>query len=73
MDTTSVEEVACLICETTDPKILTALQCCHLFCSDCVIKLIRIRNRKCPVCRTKIVWNVPMLLTHNKLRSIDAR
>lgn len=59
----------CLICDTQDTKELTALPCCHLFCSKCLINLIRVRNRKCPICRTKIVWNVPMLLNHIKLRS----
>ncbi len=56
----------CLVCDENND--ITALHCGHIFCTDCVIKLVKTRNRKCPLCRTRITWNIPQLDNHIKLR-----
>jgi hypothetical protein len=58
----------CIICtDKIKKKNLVALTCCHIFHTSCVIKLVRKRTRKCPLCRTKIRWNVKQLEKHKNL------
>lgn len=47
----------CKIC-LHDIKNPLFLECAHGFCLKCIIRLIRSRNRKCPMCRCRIVWTV---------------
>ena len=55
----------CAICiEKMSNKDLVVLECCHMFHTECIITLIKKRNRKCPLCRTRIKWNIPQLLKH---------
>ena len=58
----------CILCDSTD---LTALICGHILCSECIMTLVRLRNRKCPICRTRITWNIPSIQRHIKLRKIQ--
>ena len=49
----------CVICASgIKNKDLVALECCHMYHSKCVINLVEKRTRKCPLCRTKIMWNI---------------
>ena len=58
----------CIICfEDMNNTNLVVLECCHKFHTECIITLIKKRNRKCPICRTRIKWNVPQLLKHISL------
>ena len=58
----------CIICtEEIDVKNLICLECCHIFHSNCVINLVKKRTRKCPLCRTKIRWNIPQIIRHDNL------
>lgn len=55
----------CLICyEEMTSKDMIVLACCHIFHSTCVVKLIQKRTRKCPICRSRITWNVPQIQKH---------
>jgi hypothetical protein len=58
-------EHICIIC---DGKSDTALACAHMFCVSCVVELIRKRSRKCPICRTRITFDLPSIQRHIKLR-----
>ena len=55
----------CVICdlEIKEPNKV-ALSCGHLYHTTCVITLVRKRMRKCPLCRTKVCWNVTQLNRH---------
>ena len=33
---------------------LISLECNHFLCTSCIKQLIKVRNRKCPICRDKI-------------------
>ena len=58
----------CIICfDIIENKDITALSCGHLYHNTCVINLIKKRTRKCPICRTRITWNVKQLIKHEKL------
>ena len=58
----------CIICnENILEKDLIALSCCHIYHVDCVIKMIKMRYRKCPLCRTRIIWNVNQVKRHYDL------
>ena len=55
----------CIIClENIDDIDLVVLECCHRFHTECIISLVKKRNRKCPLCRNRIKWNVPQLIKH---------
>ena len=58
----------CLIC-TYDikKKDIVVLECCHIYHSKCVVNLVKKRIRKCPICRTRIRWNVKQLNRHIEL------
>lgn len=58
----------CIICTNEiKKKDLVVLECCHMYHSDCIIKLVEKRSRKCPICRTRIRWNVKQLNRHIEL------
>jgi len=58
----------CIICtDEIKRKNLTALVCGHMYHTNCVIKLVKKRTRKCPICRNRITWTVPQLLKHKSL------
>ena len=58
----------CIICyENIKDSDKVALSCRHIFHTECIIELIRKRYRKCPLCRTRITWNVPQFQKHIKL------
>jgi len=58
----------CVICnEIIYKKDIVGLECAHFYHTKCIVKLIRKRNRKCPLCRTKIRWHVKQFLNHEKL------
>ena len=60
--------IECFICyDDIELKDLVSLECGHLFHTNCIITLIRMRNRKCPLCRKRITWNVNQLIKHNNL------
>ena len=48
-------------------KNTIALECGHIFHNNCIITLIRKRNRKCPNCRCRIKWNINQIKRHEKL------
>ena len=45
------KELQCPICLGLLSKTLTAMECLHRFCSDCVNSSLRIGKKECPVCR----------------------
>ena len=58
----------CIICnENILKKDLISLCCGHLYHTKCIIKLIYMRYRKCPLCRTRITWNAKQLNRHSEL------
>jgi len=44
------EMMKCKLCETRNKNVLL-VKCGHLFCRDCIMKNIQMRERHCPVCR----------------------
>ena len=54
-----------MIVDSEEDKV--ALQCCHLYHSECVKTLVKKRTRKCPICRTRITWNLEQINKHIKL------
>ena len=58
----------CVICyDKIQKKNVVFLECSHNFHTNCIITLVRKRNRKCPLCRTRIRWNIKQLNKHNDL------
>ena len=58
----------CIICTCEIKKEdLVVLECCHMYHSECVKNLVTKRTRKCPLCRTKIRWNIKQLDRHIEL------
>jgi hypothetical protein len=58
----------CIICyEDIIEKVKVALTCCHIYHTKCIVQLVKKRYRKCPLCRTKITWNIPQLNKHVEL------
>ena len=58
----------CLICTDNIKEMnMVVLECCHVYHTNCVKMLIKKRTRKCPLCRTKIIWNLKQLDRHIKL------
>ena len=58
----------CLICtDNISETNKVVLQCCHIYHSECVKMLVEKRTRKCPLCRTRITWNLKQLNKHNEL------
>jgi hypothetical protein len=55
---TPINDDKCTIClENFDNKIITTLNCGHVYCIDCINQLIENRGSnvlKCPLCRVKI-------------------
>ena len=52
----------CTICfETFTGTDVIELECGHVLHRHCLIKLIESRNRKCPLCRARIVFLVKNL------------
>ena len=61
-------EEECIICTDNIVEVdKVALQCCHLYHSECVKTLVKKRTRKCPICRTRITWNLEQINKHIKL------
>lgn len=57
-------EIICPICKNILQNTMTARDCLHRFCSDCINPLINNSNesdkiKECPVCRTKFTKNSP--------------
>ena len=49
----------CVICfEKIDSNNMIILRCNHSFHKECIITLVKKRNRKCPLCRNRITWTV---------------
>jgi hypothetical protein len=58
----------CVICfEDIDDNNMIKLKCKHSFHKDCIVTLLRKRNRKCPLCRNRITWTVNSILGNNYL------
>ena len=58
----------CVIClENIDRESVVALKCGHVYHVDCIISLIKKRNRKCPKCRERITWVVSQFEKHKSL------
>jgi hypothetical protein len=58
----------CIICYDDILECdIVSLECGHIFHTNCIINLVRKRNRKCPLCRKRITWNINQLLKHIKL------
>lgn len=52
----------CVICiEKIKECSKIQLKCNHIFHKECIIKCIRKRTRKCPLCRHKITWTIPYI------------
>eukprot|EP01122_Echinamoeba_exundans_P012415 TRINITY_DN5179_c0_g1_i2.p2 TRINITY_DN5179_c0_g1~~TRINITY_DN5179_c0_g1_i2.p2 ORF type:complete len:381 (-),score=38.78 TRINITY_DN5179_c0_g1_i2:1373-2515(-) len=47
-------EFRCPLCEGALVKTMTAMECLHRFCNDCISKYIRIGRKECPVCFVKL-------------------
>ena len=61
----------CIICTDKIQKSnCVALECAHVYHTNCVQKLIKKRTRKCPICRIRIIWNKAQLDRHDKLFKI---
>ena len=60
--------------ETFTCSNVVELDCAHILHKDCLFKLIKSRNRKCPMCRHKIRYTVDQFkkfiykLNYNKLK-----
>lgn len=50
----SLDDYACLICTTIAFKPIR-LDCGHLFCVRCLVKMQRAGKSECPLCRSKVV------------------
>jgi E3 ubiquitin-protein ligase BRE1 len=50
------ELLSCPTCKV-NPKNCALTKCYHLFCEDCVMKLFKSRNRKCPECNARVGAN----------------
>ena len=62
----------CVVCtEKIEPENLVALACGHIYHTDCVIKLVEKRTRKCPLCRVRITWHKKQLTRHKDLSIIS--
>eukprot|EP00102_Acyrthosiphon_pisum_P003594 XP_001946247.1 PREDICTED: E3 ubiquitin-protein ligase RING2-like [Acyrthosiphon pisum] len=48
-------ELMCPICLDVLKKTMTAKECLHRFCSDCIVTALRSGNKECPTCRKKLV------------------
>ena len=58
----------CIICtENIEEEDKVALSCCHIYHTICIIELVKKRYRKCPLCRTRIEWNIPQFKKHINL------
>ena len=44
--------ITCSVCNSSKKKVILT-KCCHLFCKECVEKLIQLRQRFCPHCKTR--------------------
>ena len=54
----------CIICfEKIEDDNNINLKCKHSFHKECIVTLIKKRNRKCPLCRNKITWNINSINT----------
>ncbi len=42
----------CTVCKTRNKDVVLA-RCCHLFCRDCIMENLQMRQRQCPTCRQK--------------------
>ncbi|XP_026479979.1 E3 ubiquitin-protein ligase rnf8-B-like [Ctenocephalides felis] len=61
------EETTCAICNEMFVKTI-ALNCSHAFCKSCIVRWKQTK-KICPVCRTKITAEVPLLLVDNIINS----
>ena len=58
----------CVIClENIRDNDDIVLECAHKYHTDCIITMVRKRYRKCPICRTKIRWDISKLKKHKKI------
>lgn len=48
------DEFKCAICWDLLTHTMTAMECLHRFCSDCISSALRSGNKECPTCRTKL-------------------
>ena len=49
----------CTICfDSLTAANVFELECGHVFHTHCLVKLIKSRNRKCPLCRHRIRLNI---------------
>ena len=67
---TSDSEI-CSICLSTLDKDFTALQCLHLFCTDCINTVVNTRKHKCPTCNFDLdgakIYTTPKIKKKNTL------
>ncbi|XP_026478154.1 E3 ubiquitin-protein ligase rnf8-A-like [Ctenocephalides felis] len=64
------EETTCAICNEMFVKTI-ALNCSHAFCKSCIVRWKQTK-KICPICRTKITAEVPLLLVDNIINSFYA-
>lgn len=50
-----LEEIKCSVCLDNLQKTVTSKDCRHRFCEKCIMRVIQVGPRKCPVCSTKII------------------
>lgn len=48
-------ELMCPICLDMLKNTMTAKECLHRFCNECITTALRSTNRECPTCRKKLV------------------
>ncbi|XP_033981014.1 E3 ubiquitin-protein ligase RING2-A-like isoform X1 [Trematomus bernacchii] len=48
-------DIRCPICLDMLKNTMTAKECLHRFCSDCIVTALRSGNKECPTCRQKLV------------------
>ena len=59
----------CVICfEKIESNNMIKLSCNHSYHKECIVTLLRKRNRKCPLCRNRITWTVNSILTNSYKR-----
>ena len=56
----------CVICfEEISDNNMIKLSCNHSFHKNCIIELVKKRNRKCPLCRNKITWTINSIINNS--------
>jgi hypothetical protein len=63
LDDDSEDQNLCSICRADfiDGEIIRKLNCSHLFHSSCILKWLRTKSNKCPMCREELGEGEPII------------